>query len=189
MCPFGEPDSLIFQYSKGAVHIRVVINSRHGAVVVEFIDVILYRLPKVEIGNAVRKIWIDLGVRIRLAHAPLLTMTKDTKPADLAYFALGTIDYVSDAETAADGPQGRPLYIKPAVRGDEGAADIIAYQRLHPEFPQQSTLDQWFDEPQLEAYRAVGWFILDKLVHAGGRTSPATIEEFFERCAICRRRR
>jgi hypothetical protein len=134
-----------------------------------------------DLGNAVRKIWIDLGVRIRFEAAPLLTMTRDTKPADLAYFALGTIDYVSDADPQQPVPQGRLLYIKPAVRGDEGTADIIAYQRLHPEFPQQSTLDQWFDEPQLEAYRALGSFILDKLVRASGRTPPLTLDEFFER--------
>ena len=42
------------------------------------------------------------------------------------------------------------LYLKPGVRGDEGAADIVAYARAHREFPNQSTGDQWFDEPQLD---------------------------------------
>jgi hypothetical protein len=73
------------------------------------------------------------------------------------HFALGTIEYLSDSAPGG-GPilLGNILYIKPAARGDEGAAEFIAYQRLHLEFPYQSTADQWFDEPQHEAYRALG---------------------------------
>ena len=41
-----------------------------------------------DLGNAVRKIWIDLGVRVSFEDLPLLRATEDTKPADLPYFAL-----------------------------------------------------------------------------------------------------
>jgi hypothetical protein len=61
------------------------------------------------------------------------------------------------------------LYLKPGVRGDEGAADIVAYARAHREFPNQSTGDQWFDEPQLESYRSLGYAIMSRIFDAAGR--------------------
>jgi hypothetical protein len=34
--------------------------------------------------------------------------------------------------------------------------DIDAYARVHAEFPNETTADQFFDEDQLEAYRELG---------------------------------
>jgi hypothetical protein len=133
-----------------------------------------------ELGNAVRKIWIDLGIRIRFSNSPLLAATTETKSAELPYFALGTIDYICDGDSVAPIP-GRLLYIKPAVRGDEGAGECIAYQRLHPDFPNQSTTEQWFDEPQFEAHRALGHYIITRLVDASGWTPAMGFEELFSR--------
>jgi hypothetical protein len=47
------------------------------------------------------------------------------------------------------------LYFKSCLTGEE-PNDVKDYRRLHPEFPQQSTADQWFDESQFESYRALG---------------------------------
>jgi hypothetical protein len=72
------------------------------------------------------------------------------------------------------------------VRGDEWAADIIAYQRANPDFPHQATGDQWFDEPQLEAYRALGYLVMSRILRslrAVHGESPATLPEFFDRVA------
>ena len=128
-----------------------------------------------DLGDAVRKIWIDLGIRIRFPEADLLQATGDAKPADVPYFALGTAEYVSDRDPP---PTGNILYIKPGVRGDEGAADIIAYQRQNRQFPHQSTGDQWFDEPQLEAYRALGYLIVKRIVDAA-KPPPADLAALF----------
>ena len=64
----------------------------------------------------------------------------------------------------------------------EGAAEFIAYQRLHPDFPDQSTADQWFDEPQLEAYRTLGHHIMTSLVEACD-TPPASLHQLFDQLA------
>ena len=37
-----------------------------------------------------------------------------------------------------------------------GAADVLGYHALFPDFPQQSTADQFFDEAQWESYRRLG---------------------------------
>jgi hypothetical protein len=133
-----------------------------------------------DLGNAVRKIWIDLGVRITFPDAPLLQAEADAKPVDIPYFALGTIHYVNEPN-----PQpGKLLYIKPGVRGDEEAADVIAYKRANPDFPAQSTADQWFDEAQLEAYRRLGYLIISRITHAVGRLpegAPADLAQLLTR--------
>jgi hypothetical protein len=135
-----------------------------------------------DLGNAVRKIWIDLGVRITFPDAPLLQAEADAKPVDIPYFALGTIHYVNEPN-----PELRPgklLYIKPGVRGDEEAADVIAYKRANPDFPAQSTADQWFDEAQLEAYRRLGYLIISRITHAVGRLpegAPADLAQLLTR--------
>lgn len=135
-----------------------------------------------DLGNAVRKIWIDLGVRITFPDAPLLRAETEAKPADIPYFAIGTIDYVSDGNR--DLPPGKLLYIKPTVRGDEDAADVIAYQRANPGFPAQTTADQWFDEAQLEAYRRLGYLMTHRMIsEAAGRTSIGTLDRLFTRLA------
>jgi len=47
------------------------------------------------------------------------------------------------------------LYIKLSMTGDE-PQHVAGYQAAHPDFPHQTTADQFFDEAQFEAYRALG---------------------------------
>jgi hypothetical protein len=47
------------------------------------------------------------------------------------------------------------LYVKATVTGDE-PADVRNYAAANPDFPNETTLDQVFDEPQWESYRALG---------------------------------
>ena len=116
------------------------------------------------------------------SDAPLLQAGMDAKPADIPYFALGTIDYVSDDN--GDLPPGKLLYIKPVVRGDEDAADVIAYQRANPDFPAQTTGDQWFDEAQLEAYRRLGYLMTFRMITgAAAGAELTTLDEVFTRLA------
>jgi hypothetical protein len=132
-----------------------------------------------DLGNAVRKIWIDLGVRITFPDCPLLAADAETKPKDIPYFALGRIEYLSDDASA---PTGWVLYVKPTVQGVESAADIIAYRRANPAFPNQSTGDQWFDEPQLEAYRALGYLTASTIIGKAKAVDPeatADLEQLF----------
>jgi hypothetical protein len=131
-----------------------------------------------DLGNAVRKIWIDLGVRITFESSDLLRATRDTRAIDIPYCALGTIEYLNDGD---DRSTGKILYIKPVVRGDEAAADIIAYLRAHEDFPHQSTAEQWFGEPQLESYRVLGYWMTKRIVDAAkSGASIDTLKGFFE---------
>ena len=53
---------------------------------------------------------------------------------------------------------GYLVYLKTSLTADE-PADILEYSKLHPEFPHQSTADQWFNESQFESYRRLGYDI------------------------------
>ncbi len=71
------------------------------------------------------------------------------------HFLLGRILY-------EDGREGLLVYVKPSLTGDEGI-DILGYQQRHTEFPHESTGDQFFEEAQVESYRALGHHIGDQL--------------------------
>jgi hypothetical protein len=47
------------------------------------------------------------------------------------------------------------LFIKATVTGDE-PLDVLNYAAAHPAFPNETTLDQVFEEPQWESYRQLG---------------------------------
>ena len=60
----------------------------------------------------------------------------------------------------ADGAQGLLLYFKSSVTGDEKDY-ILDYKRRNPTFPHETTADQFFTEEQFEAYRALGFHLVD----------------------------
>ena len=58
---------------------------------------------------------------------------------------------------------GLLFYIKPSLTGYE-SADLLQYKSQHQDFPQVSTLDQWFDESQFESYRKLGQHIAQGVI-------------------------
>jgi hypothetical protein len=119
--------------------------------------------PKYEfsdLGNAIRKIRIDLGIRIEFDEMPIFKEKPKEKDHGGAYWAVARICY-SDV----DGPEttdGILIYIKPAVYFDE-PQDICNYKRQFSDFPHETTADQFFDEPQFESHRALGFYIMERM--------------------------
>lgn len=116
-----------------------------------------------DLGNAIRKIRIDLGIPIDFPDGiPIYSRAQAAEGSDskeARHFAIARIGY-SKVDRKADGhPQedGWLLYIKPAVYGDE-PLDVRNYATKHEEFPHETTADQWFSEAQLESYRALGLY-------------------------------
>ncbi len=117
-----------------------------------------------DLGNAVRKIYLDLGVTIRFRGlSELKKRPADGSPVGRGhpYHAVGEIDY-----RAADGggERGVILYIKAGYHGVESAG-VRAYAIAHPTFPHESTADQFFSESQFESYRSLGFEITDGLLN------------------------
>jgi hypothetical protein len=117
-----------------------------------------------DLGNAVRKIFIDLGIRITFRDLQALRNrpTEGASPVDdIPYFAVGTIHY--KGADGVDCGNGHVLYVKPAYHGTEGAG-IRSYATAHKEFPHESTLDQWFTESQFESYRSLGLDVMNDIL-------------------------
>ena len=57
--------------------------------------------------------------------------------------------------TSQPGTRSVLLYLKAKLTGNE-SADVANYHATHPEFPNESTADQFFDEEQWESYRQLG---------------------------------
>ena len=120
-----------------------------------------------DLGQAIERVRVDFGAEIDLA-ADRLYHQRDAALAQQP-FALGTIRY-------ADGSSGQILYIKPVLCAGL-SADIYAYWRAHPAFPDEPTSEQFFGEAQFEAYRALGQQIVTGLLRAQSR---ADIGAWFE---------
>jgi hypothetical protein len=61
-----------------------------------------------------------------------------------------------------DRPSTQIVVIKPRVTRDV-PVDVCQYADVHPQFPQQTTADQFFDEAQWESYRALGYHLGSKV--------------------------
>jgi patatin-like phospholipase len=108
-----------------------------------------------DLGNAIRKIRIDLGIPIELKRLPIYAKVPEGQRG--RYCAVGTIHYANvDGKGTAP---GKLLYIKPAVYGDE-PRDILHYKAHNAAFPHESTGDQWFSESQFESYRMLGRYVV-----------------------------
>ena len=128
-----------------------------------------------DLGNAVRKVWIDLGVGIRFRSIDLVARKR--KPFAGVYCAIADICY---PEPAAE--SGLLVYIKPGYHGTE-PADVRSYATANPTFPHESTADQWFSESQLESYRVLGSYIVN-LICSGRRTLGGGLAAPADPCSV-----
>jgi hypothetical protein len=121
-----------------------------------------------DIGNAVRKIRVDLGIPIEFSEALPKRFTEDGQAA-ARHCAVGEIRY--SAVDGSDAPVGVLVYIKASLTGDE-PLDVRHYASQHAEFPHETTTDQFFDESQFESYRRLGLHIIERICDARGGISP-----------------
>jgi hypothetical protein len=122
-----------------------------------------------DLGNAVRKIYIDLGIRVRFDQLQCIKNRpagiQDEERRRIPYYTIGVIDYQSADGTEEGCDDGFILYIKPAYHGTEGAG-IVSYATAHKTFPHETTTDQWFTESQFESYRSLGLEIANTVLQS-----------------------
>jgi hypothetical protein len=118
----------------------------------------------------------DLGVEIDIETSAL---QPNAAGCAERHWVIGTIHY-DDQET------GCLLYVKAGITGDE-APYVLDYKRAYPAFPHEPTSDQFFDEAQFEAYRALGYHSLlnafDSIaaLDGNGGASPAAVAQLRQR--------
>ncbi|HYM26241.1 MAG TPA: hypothetical protein VEU08_23655, partial [Vicinamibacterales bacterium] len=116
------------------------------------------------LGGAIRKCRADFGVEIDLVPDPIRI---DVNGVSRAHCVVGSITYPEmetghaapfcnpDATITSGRARGWIVYLKSSVTGDE-PADVLEYRSSHPDFPQETTVDQFFSESQFESYRRLG---------------------------------
>jgi hypothetical protein len=101
-----------------------------------------------DLSNLIRRARVDLGVDIQLDLRGLERDPKNKRTP--LHHAVGTIEYPGKEE-----PPGIVVLIKTTLTREE-PQDLVDYKRESPTFPDESTGDQFFREPQFESYRKLG---------------------------------
>ena len=127
------------------------------------------------LSTVIRMCRTDFGAEINISLSQI-ARKPDNKPENFSgcHYAVGDITY-------ADGTTGSLVYLKSSLTGNDEPADVLGYHSAVPQFPHESTADQWFDESQFESYRALGYHIADKALGDGRAPLSAakTKQDFF----------
>ena len=95
---------------------------------------------------------IEMGIEMELDLDPI---RKDSGGLSSRHISMGKIQY-------AEGETGHLLYVKASLTGDE-VEYIREYATRNPDFPHETTADQFFNEDRFEAYRALGYHIGEQI--------------------------
>ena len=116
-----------------------------------------------DLANLSRLCRTDFGVRIEIDTSPI--RWKGDERFGRWHCAIGQIHYddVDPHETP-----GLIIYLKASMTGDE-PTDVLNYAMMNPDFPHQTTADQFFDERQFESYRALGYHVASSVLAASVR--------------------
>ena len=130
----------------------------------------------------VRRARIDFGVEIDIDLRPL--MRDGETGLSRSHFAVGQIKYPQDSghgKAGTEGDQtGTLVYIKSGLVDGPTTPDIINYVRqVNPDFPNDSTADQQFDQAQFESYRQLG-FMAGQAVCSVSESGDGVAERFHE---------
>ena len=124
-----------------------------------------------DLSNAIEKVRADFGAIIRLDSddlQPLVSRRRDGASSDTELppprfadrgYLFAPIEYATPAlESVGVNTHGLLIYLTTTFFSAL-TADLYGFRNAHPEFPDQPTSDQFFDEKQFEAYRELGFQI------------------------------
>ena len=127
-----------------------------------------------EISNAIQKCKVDLGVTIEFKNGIDIFSRNECEKHETKRQRYAIAEIIYPEKDGKKHFTGQLLYIRPTFYGTE-PVDIVNYASQNPTFPHQSTADQFFDEKQLEAYRSLGFYIMES---AFGTRKPDDLEDF-----------
>ena len=115
-----------------------------------------------DLGDAIRRCRIDFGTEISLGVQGFLDRAASNGLAT-RHVVVGKILYRQEhwdqlglaSRDDAD-RTGVIVWVKPAVTTTD-SADVRQYKLENPNFPHQTTVDQWYDEAQFESYRKLAY--------------------------------
>lgn len=105
--------------------------------------------------TALRIAYLEEGIWIHIDLEQLIPADKNSPKTERSV-AVGNIYYPDEA-------RGKIIYIKSSLSGDL-ATNVRGYHQKYPDFPHQSTSDQYFDSAQYEAYRSLGYDLAEMAI-------------------------
>lgn len=130
----------------------------------------------------VRHAQIDFGVRLEPRLDDIRLDPKSTLSRTHSH--LLRIHY-PDAGPGKPKAIGLMLYLKLSLTGDETEL-LKRYRSISPDFPHESTLDQFYTEEQFEAYRQLGVHVAEGVFSKAlldENTTPGDVREWFKQLA------
>jgi len=112
----------------------------------------LERYARIDLGVTIDLPWEQIRDRALAVDKIFDDGKEDQLTAEGPHCAAGEIDF-------GDGTDGVLLYVKASLTGDESDY-VLNYKKLNPDFPHETTGDQFFGEEQLEVYRALGFHMM-----------------------------
>ena len=117
-----------------------------------------------DLQNLLSRAEADFGVTITFKPPPLEALMPSAAaarfPLGVAFatqpFVVGDIGY-------PDGTKGKLYYVKPTIFAGL-RLHVLGFKGAFPDFPDDSTVDQFFDEARFEAYRELGFSCVDKML-------------------------
>ena len=125
-----------------------------------------------DLANVIERVRADFGVKIAIGSEDLQPLLPSAlQPGKTCCPCLAErgwlyadVSYPNPDPNSEDIP-GTLIYITTTVT--KGLpADLYGYKMAHPEFPDEPTSDQFFDEQQFEAYRELGYQITRDMLFA-----------------------
>ncbi|MDA1301518.1 MAG: patatin-like phospholipase family protein [Proteobacteria bacterium] len=130
-----------------------------------------------DVANLIERVRVDFGVHIRfMEDYDLKALVPGSAIADdflsdrygmaKRGFAFAEIEYPPEAgdDRSPEERTGLLVLVKATLTADL-PADLYGYKDTNPTYPNQTTLDQFFDETQFESYRELGYQLTKQLTH------------------------
>lgn len=114
-----------------------------------------------DLAAALRQIFVDENVVSQIDTADVVAQGSSVDARSRAHFAIGEVTY-PQVEGDPDGlvAKGYLIYLKSSLtdgqRSEREPLAVRAYKATSPDFPHESTADQFFSDDQFEAYRSLG---------------------------------
>jgi hypothetical protein len=118
------------------------------------------------LGRVIRMCEADFGALIKI-DVPSIRKNPETG-FSASHCAIGRIEY-------DDGTWGHLIYMKASLTGDEETS-VKQYKSSHPDFPHESTLDQFFTDDQFESYRLLGLSVAERTFRDIADTNADVVE-------------
>jgi hypothetical protein len=124
------------------------------------------------LADAIRLIRVDFGIIIEMDGLDEIRNGQQQFARGTIHYPDGRLGYLIYLKSSLLGDHmveatvSREAYVTSPLREDDRHFDELSYvahyKARHPDFPQETTGDQFFDETQFEVYRALGYLVADR---------------------------